>query len=322
LKVAEAYEFLKAGFAADRLAQAYIIAGDPAAEGIALAEMVLGIMFCDSGAEACGECRGCAGVRNRVHPDIAWVEPQKKSRLISIDQVRELRGMIFQTSFSGGWKACVMSGADRLSAEAANAFLKTLEEPPPRSVFFLLTDSPEFLLPTVISRCQRIRVMPDCGAQVREWQAEVVGILSMGHAGGNIGAFARAESLSTLLKRIKDSVREQVKETESEADRDEDSDTIEARVSARYREVRTRIMRFVLGWYRDVFLLVTGVEEDTVVNADCIDLIRRECEGMSYAEALSNIRAVEDMNVQFERNLTENQVLSLGFSRLGQGRAP
>ena len=151
-----AFALLRNSFEGGRLAQAYVVAAPPRGSGSELALRLLQLIYCESADRPCGECRQCVEVAGYSHPDVLWVEPQKKSRVIAVDQIRAVEQRIYHTSFLGGWKACVLLGADRLSPGAANAFLKTLEEPPGRSIFLLLTDGPQFLLPTILSRCQRI----------------------------------------------------------------------------------------------------------------------------------------------------------------------
>ena len=143
MKADAAYNFLKVGFEADRLAQGYIVVGAIRGEAGELVQQVLQLLFCESAEKGCGSCRGCSRASDHTHPDLQWVEPQKKSRAISVEQVRNLEQGVYLTSFEGGWKACVMCGADRMSDQAANAFLKTLDEPPEKTVFFLLTDAPQ-----------------------------------------------------------------------------------------------------------------------------------------------------------------------------------
>ena len=89
-----------------------------------------------------------------------WIEPESKSRRILIAQVRDIQHRIYKTAFAGGWKACVLVGADRMGMEAANAFLKTLEEPPSTVTIVLLTNDYDAVLPTIASRCQVVRFAP------------------------------------------------------------------------------------------------------------------------------------------------------------------
>ena len=146
MNIDKAFEYLKKGLASGRLAHSYVVTAPPRGDGLLLAERVYQLLFCDDPGRGCGKCKGCRQVSEHTHPDLLWVEPQKKSRIISIDQIRELQKRIRKTSFAGGWKGCVLVGADRMPAPAANAFLKTLEEPPAKSLIFLLTEKGFILL--------------------------------------------------------------------------------------------------------------------------------------------------------------------------------
>ncbi len=92
------------------------------------------------------------------HPDLYCIRPTSRSRRIVIDAIRPLIAALNQTSYAGGWKAVVIFEPDRMTEEASNALLKTLEEPTPRTVFILLTRRAEQLLPTIISRCLKLRI--------------------------------------------------------------------------------------------------------------------------------------------------------------------
>ena len=96
--------------------------------------------------------------RSLAHPDLRWVEPEDAT--VKIEQVRDLTGFMFQTAVRGGPKAAVLEQADRMTVNAANALLKTLEEPPPGSYLVLVTSAPRRLPATVRSRCQRVGVHP------------------------------------------------------------------------------------------------------------------------------------------------------------------
>jgi len=317
----DAIQNLKHAFESGRLAHSYIIVGSPRDEGRTVAEKVLGLIFCTGQKKPCGECKSCQEIGSHKHPDVLWVEPQKKSRKISIEQIRDLQKQVFQTSFFGGWKALVLVGADRMGDQAANAFLKTLEEPPRRCIFLLLTDSPQFLLPTVVSRCQAINVSSGRLDLPGEWRQRVVEILSDGFGSPQgkrsvTAAFACAESLLEFLSGIKKAIEKEETEIAAESDAEEDEETLDARVSSRYREARASIMRSILLWHRDVLMLVCGMDRGLVFGDDGIDCLKSRARNLSLRSALGNVRIVEDMNRQFDRNLSENVVLNLGFSRL------
>lgn len=112
-----------------------------------------------AGKDACGACAPCKRIARGVHADVLVLEPGD-SGAIKLDRVREAIDRAAYRPFEGRRRLVMIDGADALNVEAQNALLKTLEEPPPASVFVLITDRPDMLLPTVRSRCQRLRFGP------------------------------------------------------------------------------------------------------------------------------------------------------------------
>jgi DNA polymerase-3 subunit delta' len=109
-----------------------------------------------SGHDACGTCASCARIARLVHADVFVVEPGDTG-IIKVDQVREVIERTAYRPFEGRRRVVIVDDADALVSEAQNALLKTLEEPPAASMFVLVTARPDELLPTVRSRCQRLR---------------------------------------------------------------------------------------------------------------------------------------------------------------------
>ena len=107
------------------------------------------------GIDACGVCPTCARIARGVHPDVLLVEPGETGS-IKIDSVRDIIDRAAYRPFEGRRRVVIIDEADALVAAAQNALLKTLEEPPPSSVFMLITSRPDMLLPTVRSRCPRL----------------------------------------------------------------------------------------------------------------------------------------------------------------------
>ena len=140
-----------------RLIQSYILLGSDHQKKIWLASSIAKGLLCPcSGAEYCDSCPTCLKVNSHNHPDVLWVRPTGAQRMIKIDQIRELQAALAFKSFEGGKKVAFILHADRMKAEAANALLKTIEEPPESTYVFLLADNSESLLPTITSRCQQI----------------------------------------------------------------------------------------------------------------------------------------------------------------------
>jgi DNA polymerase-3 subunit delta' len=113
--------------------------------------------------DACGTCGACLRIARGVHPDVVVLEPGDTGS-IRVDEVREVIGRTAYRPFEGRRRVVIVDEADALVDSAQNALLKTLEEPPPSSVFILITTRPDALLPTVQSRCPRLR-FPSVGRE-------------------------------------------------------------------------------------------------------------------------------------------------------------
>jgi DNA polymerase-3 subunit delta' len=114
----------------------------------------------EGGSEPCGECRNCHLVAKDIHPDVRfWDNPEGK-KVFPIESTREIIAFLAMKSYGGSRQVAVISRADSMNAEAANALLLTLEEPPPGAVLILVASNPERLPLTIISRCQRLRFAP------------------------------------------------------------------------------------------------------------------------------------------------------------------
>ncbi|MFH1984941.1 MAG: DNA polymerase III subunit delta' [Pseudomonadota bacterium] len=109
-------------------------------------------------AAPCEACRTCRNIRGDRHPDVLHLRPPGK--MIKVDQIRQLRDTIAMKPFEAETRLVIIHDAHTMNVSAANALLKSLEEPPPKTVFLLLTDQPGRFLPTVISRCQLLRFTP------------------------------------------------------------------------------------------------------------------------------------------------------------------
>ena len=158
-----------------RAAHAYLLIAPEDTGGEQLVQAMAASLLCDTptmARHACGECAGCALMAAFSHPDlrvlrpsimnmahpVEELRPEKPSKEITIDDVRALDNMVNQTSHRGGQRVVVLYPAHKLNRNAANALLKTLEEPPANTVFILLAHDVRQLLPTIVSRCQLINV--------------------------------------------------------------------------------------------------------------------------------------------------------------------
>ena len=159
-----------------RMPHALLIHEAPGSGGDWLAAWAAALVLCERGMTApCGECSACRRVVSLNHPDVSWVRLQEESRQLRIEQVRDLSAELALTSHSGGYKVAILSPADALKRFAANALLKTLEEPPPRTLLILVASEPSRLPPTVLSRCQRLKIRAPERAESVAWLSSVRG---------------------------------------------------------------------------------------------------------------------------------------------------
>ena len=314
MDIETAYERICGALESGRHANGYLLIGNIRGMAGELCEKILKRLF--------GECD------THAHPDIHFLAPEKKSRIISVEAIRErLIAPLSSTSFSGGWKVGVIQSADRLRTESANAFLKMLEEPPPKTFFFLLSDKPEQLLPTIISRCQKV-MLPDAGTRLLDepYRSRVIGILADSGLKGVAARAAAAAKLAAVLQELKDVAAEEVDAyLESNENAEKSKDEIEALVSSRYREFRADFTSVLMGWYRDLMAVVAAPPssnpyddrpEIPLVNANMRKTVESCAAGISLAEAFHFVSCVEEFATSLERNIAEEPLLSLLMDRV------
>ena len=224
------------------------------------------------GKEACGVCASCKRIARGVHADILVIEPGD-SGSIKVDQVREAIDRAAYRPFEGKRRLVVVDEADAMIPEAQNALLKTLEEPPPSSVFVLITSRPDVLLPTVRSRCQRLRFGPVA-------PADVAAVLMRDHAIDAAAAHAAAAASDGSIGRALESSGDDVNEA-----RDAAADLLQGVASASDprrrldgaralvaggadRDGLSRRLLALASLIRDLGLLHSRADERALANAD------------------------------------------------------
>lgn len=184
--VAPIIERVTAARSRQRMPQSLLLVGPPhLGRELAAVELAALLTCPDHGSWGC-TCASCRRARSGKHPDVTLVRAQGKKEQITIDQVREIVEAVPGRPFEGASRVWILEGvqAGRFGREAANAFLKTLEEPPRHVHFLLLTENPEAVLPTIRSRCQRLN-LPGAGVLAdRLGDLEVPVELASAAAGG------------------------------------------------------------------------------------------------------------------------------------------
>src|SRR5262245_32502272 len=164
---------LQTAVAHERLAHAYLFYGEAAIGKRLTAVRFAQALVCEQASptqtiESCGTCRSCQQIESRTHPDFFVIEPDTElaTPQIKIEQIREIEQQMIYRPLVGERKICLIDEADRMTIGAANALLKTLEEPPDHSLFLLISNRPAALPATIRSRCQALRFSTPTRTQV------------------------------------------------------------------------------------------------------------------------------------------------------------
>ena len=161
-------KWLQTAVQTNHLGHAYLFHGEPAIGKRQAAIALTQLLHCEmpqtgSTPDACGTCRACHQVEQAIHPDYVIIQPedgQKQNPKIKVDQIRAIEHLVIYRPLVGSHKVCLIDEADMMTTEAANALLKTLEDPPDHCLFLLISSRPEHLLPTIRSRCIALRFSP------------------------------------------------------------------------------------------------------------------------------------------------------------------
>jgi DNA polymerase-3 subunit delta' len=155
----------------NQLAHAYLIAGSAGLGLRFFAEKFAHLLLCaqPEAGRACAECKQCVLSANNQHPDLLRVRPEGTSRVVKVEQIREASEFLSMTSHAGGPKIVIIEHSHQMNASAANALLKTLEEPNPDSYLLLVTESISSMMATIRSRCQRLQFEAPPFDESLEW---------------------------------------------------------------------------------------------------------------------------------------------------------
>lgn len=249
----------------------------------------------------CGVCPNCRDIDNSSYSDVFMVEPREpeskggdvdhEAGIIKIDAVRDVQQRLSYRAIRGGKKVCIVDGAEKVNREAQNAFLKTLEEPPPDSVIILIVSDWASLLPTILSRCQRINFRPlprnIMAGIVKERLAvtdEAAALLSS-LSGGSMGKALNwdIESMLEQRKKIVDMLARL-----SLADMEGLFNAAEE-ISKGERPVES--LEFLKLCYRDIAVIMEG-REDMVVNSDLLPVLKKHTQGQTFSKLISGFKAI------------------------------
>lgn len=279
-------DLLRRQLAGDRVAHAYAFIGRPGS-GRTTAALAFGqALLCRQG--GCGRCRDCRLVATRQHPDLHVLVPTppetnpKGARAIRIGAIRELERQASLAPALAARKVFVLDDADRMTGEAPEAFLKTLEEPPARTVLVLVLVRARALPATILSRCQLVRFQPRADAGVAAERAEAMEMLAEVRTKGVEALFRRSQAF----------------------DRD-----------------RERAERFVDAYWffcRDLLLAKVGVPASLLADAPNAEPLAREAAGWTEEALLRALAACREARAALAVNVTPRLTMEIVVTRLAE----
>jgi len=311
--------FLRGIITNERVASAYLFTGIQGTGKATTAVAFALLLNCMDpvAEEACTTCESCKKILDGNHPDLLIIEPDQEKKVIRIDQIREIeRYLAFHPVF-GRYRIIIIDPAENMTDEAANAFLKTLEEPPPRTVFILNVRETGELPPTIVSRCQKVPFKPLPTKVIKDWlvnegnvpreRANIVARLSEGSLGrairlANDELFAeRAQWLAMLHRVVSGSL-------DTLLDLAQECSGVDKRAAGSKGSKDSRIA-LMLGiwksWYRDLLLIKLEGSWDLVFNSDFGSHLK-EASGLYSIEALIRSLAVlsrAERDLMYNKNL-------------------
>lgn len=327
-----AVDMLRRHIATDETRHAYLFAGPLGLGRRSLALAFARALNCTNPpapGEFCGQCRDCKGIEAKKHPDLSIIEPtikapDDKSALIPaqygeirISQIRDLQRMINLKPYQGRYRVVVGERFNQANSEASNAFLKTLEEPPAHAVLLLTTDNPESLLPTIVSRCEvlRLRPLPIEEVQrelenrgVENSRAELIAHISGGRPGY---AFRLAEDKSLLEFRWQRLDDLQKLLSASRVDKFAYAEKL-----AKDKDAMRQTLLVWESFWRDVFLSASKADSP-LANVDRAEEIASLANQLELAAARQRVRETERALQQMERNVNARlliEILLLGWN--------
>ncbi|MDH4291560.1 MAG: DNA polymerase III subunit delta', partial [Dehalococcoidia bacterium] len=236
----------------------------------------------------CGECRSCQRIREGKHADVTPVGLDSRTE-IGIDDIRGLQRLANLPPYEGKCKVFIIDEAEYLSTEAANSLLKILEEPPPRIVWLLLAAEEERLLPTIISRCQRLELRPVPSERVQEVlvnsynvdadKAKLLTQLCHGRLGWALSALAECDILEQRSQRIDRLVSLLTGGLEQRFAYAQEL----ANQFSQNRKAGAELTEIWLDWWRDLMLIKGGCQE-AIINVDYRTVLEEQARGLSLSE--------------------------------------
>ncbi|MBR3823661.1 MAG: DNA polymerase III subunit [Lachnospiraceae bacterium] len=307
-------EHLQNALSTGKISHAYIINGEKSSGKEFIAKIFAMALQCErEGVEPCNECRSCKQALSKNQPDIIYVSHEKPNT-ISVDDIRaQVNNDVAIKPYSSKYKVYIINEAEKMTPQAQNAILKTLEEPPAYAVIMLLVSNMNSLLPTILSRCVTLNMKPVRDELVRKYLMEELQVpdykanVCVGFARGNVGK-AKLLASSEEFENIKSealSLLKYIKEME-----------IQEIVAAikKINEYKLEVQDYfdiIAIWYRDVLLFKATMDANQLIFRDEIQTLRKIAARCSYEGIEKVIQALSTAKKRMEANVNFDLLMEL-----------
>ena len=297
-----------------KVSHAYILSGEAGMGRKSLVNAFALNLLCEKGLpDPCMQCHACKQVLAGSHPDLIYVTHEKPAS-IGVDDIREqINDTILVRPYSSYYKIYIVDEAEKMTVQAQNALLKTIEEPPSYAVILLLTTNPDAFLPTILSRCVQLKLKPLKDVVVKEYLIQSLGVeesqaeIYAAFARGNLGkAIHLAESED--FKRMYDEILHMLKHLK-EADISELLDYIH-----KLREENLDIyscLDFMQMWYRDVLMYKTTKDINLLIFKDEFSTIKSMSTVSGYEGLERILEAIDKARIRLDANVNTELVMEL-----------
>jgi DNA polymerase-3 subunit delta' len=311
---------LQRGLAQGRRAHAYLLVGPSQVGKRTLALELAQALNCEGPEPPCQECSACRRIADGIHADVQAVGVEEGDgglhRDISIDQIRDVGRTVSLRPFEGRCRVIIIDPADAMSEAAQNAFLKTLEEPPPDVVFVLITSRPQALRATIRSRCQQLDLSPLPLPRLEQalherWevpprQAKLLARLSQGRLGWAVSIHQDEEMMRVRHEALMD-IRALPERTIQERF------AYVSEVAGRFSRDRTTVLAVLdlwRDWWRDVLLVSSGCQ-DVITNLDLWDILKAEASRYDAAQVVAFLRSLDATKRRLGENVNPRLALEV-----------
>lgn len=307
-------EHLQNAIAMNKVSHAYIINGERNAGKEFIAKVFAMALQCEKKeVEPCGECHSCKQALSNNQPDIIYISHEKPNT-IGVEDIRaQINNDIVIKPYSSPRKIYIVNEGEKMTPQAQNALLKTLEEPPEYAVILILTTNVEALLPTVLSRCVVLNMKPVSDALVKKYLMEQLGVpdykanICVAFARGNIGK-AKLLASSEEFEKVKDEAISLVKNINDM----EIHEIVKAiKKISEYKFDVNDYLDILMAWYRDVLFFKATKDVNSLVFKEEIQQIMRVSDRSTYEGIETIVNALQSAKKRLEANVNFDLTMEL-----------